>query len=64
MPETSDWKKTMRESNALGWLAFFGLVVAIGVGTIIFGSAPDQKAANAPLAAGTDTNSTGPKYLK
>jgi hypothetical protein len=37
MTETPEWKKALREPNAIGWIGFFLLVVAIGVGTIFFG---------------------------
>ena len=39
MTEKPEWKKALRESNAIGWIGFLVLVIAIGVGTIYFGSA-------------------------
>jgi hypothetical protein len=37
MSEPPAWKKALREPNAIGWIAFFFLAVAIGVGSIYFG---------------------------
>jgi len=42
MSEDSGLKKALKESNAIGWIAFFILVIGIGVGTIMFGSAPEN----------------------
>ncbi len=58
-PDTSELKKTLRESNALGWIAFLVLVIAIGVGTILFGGSPVSVKDSAQA-----TNSSGPNYLK
>ena len=61
MSDKPDWKKSLRESNALGWIAFLVLVAAIGVGTILFGGSPvSVKDATQATNAGT----TGLKYLK
>ncbi len=49
MAKTTDWKKTMRKSNALGWLALFALVAAIGIDTVIFGKGPEKP--HNPVAA-------------
>jgi hypothetical protein len=38
MTDLQEWKKAMKESNAIGWIAFFVLIVAIGVGTVYFGT--------------------------
>jgi hypothetical protein len=32
------WKKALREPNAIGWIAFFLLVVAIGFGSLYLGA--------------------------
>ena len=40
MSDLPDWMKVFREPNALGWIAFLVLVIAIGVGTILFGDPP------------------------
>jgi hypothetical protein len=42
MAETPEWKRTLRESNALGWFALIAVVAAIGIGTMIFGRAPEK----------------------
>jgi hypothetical protein len=36
MPDLSAWKKALREPNAIAWIAFFFLVLAIGIGSIYF----------------------------
>jgi hypothetical protein len=59
----SDWKKAVRESNAIGWIAFLVLVVAIGLGTIMFGGEPISVKEQAAKSANAD-NPTGLKYLK
>lgn len=38
------WKKALKEANAVGWLGFFILVIAIGVGTIYFGTETEKVA--------------------
>jgi hypothetical protein len=59
MSAKSEWKKAMQETNALGWIAFLLLVIAIGVGTIMFGGNP------APVKSGAQaTNGLAAKYLK
>jgi hypothetical protein len=40
MTENAKWKGVLREPNAIGWIAFLVLVLAIGVGTILFGGTP------------------------
>lgn len=62
MSEKSEWRKALREPNAMGWIAFFGLVVAIGAATLIFGSAPEPKGAK-PASAASGTPQ-GPQYPK
>jgi hypothetical protein len=59
MSDKPEWKKALRESNALGWIAFLLLVIAIGVGTIMFGGAPVSVKDSAQA-----TNTSAPKYLK
>jgi cytochrome c biogenesis factor len=59
MSDKPEWKKALRESNALGWIAFLLVVIAIGVGTIMFGGAPVSVKNSAQSA-----NTSVPKYLK
>jgi hypothetical protein len=49
MAETPEWKRTLRESNALGWIALIAVVAAIGISTMIFGRAPEKP--HSPVAA-------------
>jgi hypothetical protein len=59
MSAKSEWKKALQETNALGWIAFLLLVIAIGVGTIMFGGNPK------PVKSGAQaTNGSAAKYLK
>jgi len=37
MAEKPVWKKALQEPNAIGWIGFFLLVVAIGAATLYFG---------------------------
>ena len=60
MTEKPDWRKAVRELNAIGWIAFLVLVFAIGVGTIMFSGSPISVKDQATHA----DNSTGLKYLK
>ena len=54
MTEKSEWKKALRESNAIGWIAFLVLVFAIGVGTIMFSGSPvSVKAPGRPCRSNT-----------
>jgi hypothetical protein len=48
MPEQPAWKTALREPNAIGWIAFFILVVGIGAGTLYFGS-DDTRTANSGI---------------
>lgn len=36
MSDLPEWKKLLQEPNAIGWIGFFLLVVAIGAGTLYF----------------------------
>jgi|AP12_2_1047962.scaffolds.fasta_scaffold162093_2 hypothetical protein len=49
MSDTPEWKKVLREPNAIGWIGFFTLVIAIGFATLYFGGRHDQ--AKAPDTA-------------
>ena len=40
MSDLPEWKKLLQEPNAIGWIGFFVLVVAIGLGTLYFHGAP------------------------
>ena len=53
MADTPEWKRTLRDSNALGWIALIAVVAVIGIGTIVFGKAPEKP--HSPAVA----NSTG-----
>ena len=61
MAEASGLKTALRESNAIGWNAFFVLVIGIGVGAIMFGGG------DKPLkeqAAQANSSGNGLNYLK
>jgi hypothetical protein len=36
-PDKSDWKTTLRDPRAIGWIAFLILMISIGVGAVVFG---------------------------
>ena len=36
MSDTPEWKKALREPNAIGWIGLFILVIAIGFGGAVF----------------------------
>ena len=38
MSEAPAWKTALREPNAIGWIVFFLLAVAIGFASVYFGS--------------------------
>jgi len=40
MSDLPEWKKLLQEPNAIGWIGFFLLVVAIGAGTLYFHGTP------------------------
>jgi hypothetical protein len=49
MADTPEWKKVLREPNAIAWIGFFILVVTIGFAALYFGgNGHDQ--AKAPTA--------------
>ena len=37
MSDTPEWKNVLREPNAIGWIGFFVLVIAIGFAALYFG---------------------------
>ena len=37
MAEVPEWRKALQEKNAIGWLGFILLVLAIGFGALFFG---------------------------
>jgi hypothetical protein len=37
MAEEPAWKKALQETNAIGWIGFVILIVAIAVGSILWG---------------------------
>jgi hypothetical protein len=41
--ESPAWKKALREPNAIGWIAFFFVVAAIGFGSLYFGGSDPAK---------------------
>jgi hypothetical protein len=49
MADTPEWKRTLRESNALGWIALIAVVAVIGISTMFFGKAPANS--HSPAAA-------------
>ena len=63
MSGKSEWRKAFREPNAMGWIAFFVLVVAIGAATMIFGSTPEPKGAKQASHPASGTPQ-GPQYPK
>ncbi len=63
MSEKSEWRKALREPNAMGWIAFFVLVVAIGAATMIFGSAPEPKGAKPASATPPSRGRCGGEVL-
>lgn len=50
MTDKLDWKKALREPNALGWIAFMGVVAIIGVGTLVFVPRSPKTAGPHPVA--------------
>jgi hypothetical protein len=42
--QKSDWVSGLRQSNALGWVAFALLIVAVLVGALTFGRGPEKVA--------------------
>jgi hypothetical protein len=49
MADTPEWKRTLRESNALGWIALIAVVALIGISTMVFGNGPEKP--HSPVAA-------------
>jgi hypothetical protein len=46
MAEVPEWRKALQERNAVGWIGFMLLVLAIGFGSLFFGSgSPGDKVA-------------------
>jgi hypothetical protein len=46
MAEVPEWRKALQERNAIGWIGFMLLVLAIGFGSLFFGgSSPGDKVA-------------------
>jgi hypothetical protein len=43
MADTSAWKRLLAEPNAVGWIAFLVLVIALGAGVLYF--APNEEGA-------------------
>jgi hypothetical protein len=48
MPDTPKWRSVLREPNAIGWIGFFLLVIAIGLATLFFGSSDNPGPAKVP----------------
>ena len=59
MTDGPGWKKALQEPNAIGWIAFLILVLAIGVGIILFDKAPGEI-----RSASQATSSSGPHTPK
>ena len=56
MSDKPESKNILNEANALGWIAFLVLVIAIGVATILFGGSPksvNDRAQARPTSAQT-----------
>jgi hypothetical protein len=53
MSDQPEWKKLLQESNAVGWIAFLVLVIAIGVATILFGDTPASVKGSAHATSGS-----------
>jgi hypothetical protein len=53
MSDTPEWKRVLREPNAIGWIGLIILVIAIGFGTLYFGGGHDQAKAPAPTTHAT-----------
>jgi len=51
MSDTPEWKKVLREPNAIGWIGLFILVIAIGFAALYFGGGGHEQAK--PAAAVT-----------
>lgn len=51
MADPSPWKRFLEEPNALGWLAFLVLVIAIGIAALYFGPTDTEKAISAAPAS-------------
>jgi len=49
MSTKSAWKDALREPNAWAWIAILIVVLAIGVGTLVFGGSKPHK--GQPVAA-------------
>ncbi|HZD90194.1 MAG TPA: hypothetical protein VE224_08855 [Pseudolabrys sp.] len=50
MADVPVWKRALQEPNAIGWIGFFLLVVAIGVATLCLGGAPGRAPAGGASA--------------
>ena len=51
MADPSPWKTLLEEPNALGWLLFLVLVIAIGAGALYLGPTETEKAISAAPAS-------------
>jgi hypothetical protein len=49
MTESTAWKKALREPNAIGWIGFLLLVIAIAIGSLLFGSDRDPGPPQPPI---------------
>ena len=47
MADLSSWKRLLEEPNAVGWLVFLVLIIAIGAGALYFGPTRMEKAISA-----------------
>jgi len=52
MADTSAWKRLLAEPNAVGWIAFLVLVIAIGAGVLYYGAGEEHAATTAKSATG------------
>jgi hypothetical protein len=42
MADTPEWKRTLRESNALGWIALIAVAAVIGISTMVSEKGPEK----------------------
>ena len=49
MSDTPEWKRVLREPNAIGWIGFFILVIVIGFAALYFGGGHDPAKPPVPV---------------
>lgn len=53
------WKSALNEANAAAWIVFIGLVVVIGIGSLVFDGPPKQ-----PLESSIQNSSSAGLHLQ